>query len=513
IDQLSELTTNRVDEARRRDGTDTNSVPVESLRPGDEVIIKQGERIPVDGIVIEGHAEVDESLITGESNPVQKEVSDRVIGGSVVVNGRLVLRVPEQATNTLDRIMRVLWDIQSSQPGVQRLADRIAAIFIPLVIIISLLSIGWHLFLGAEIAGALLIGLTVLVVSCPCALGLATPLAVSQAIQDSLDHGSIITDTSLFEKSTNIDIIAFDKTGTLTTGEMQIREYTCPDRILKFAAAVETYADHPIANAITNTVDPAAVSVRDFQNHPGKGVSAEIRESEQPTDDTSEWKQVMIGKPDLFKEKAISIPQSTRAKISQAKKAGYIPTVISYDGQIRGIVIVGDTPRSQWDQVIHDIGSNHEIVVITGDDISGTTRFRNHPKIDDIFTEVPPEGKSAIIEQLQAKGSVAMVGDGVNDAPALATADIGIAFDHAALSTDAADAVITDESLSSISRIFEITANTNRRIRQNLGWAFIYNGIALPLAFFGLLNPLFAAVAMASSSILVVANSSRSLVS
>ncbi len=515
--RLSALTEGRVDEARRRTGDGTETVSTAALEPGDEVVVRRGERVPVDGVVREGTAAVDESLVTGESSPVRREPGDEAVGGGVVADGRLVVEAAEGATSTLDRVVRVLWDVQTSRPGAQRLADRLAAVFVPLVFALALGTVAWHLLSGRPPGPALLVGLTVLVVSCPCALGLATPLAVSRGIREGLDRGAVVTNAEAFETAHEADLVAFDKTGTLTTGEMQVHEQTGDERILRRAGAVEQYADHPVAEAIADAAGPVDAAVDDFESHPGSGVSARLVPRDVSDGDADgvpdgrAGEEVVVGRTDLFAERGWTVPGEFAERAGEARENGRIPTLVGWGGRVRGVIVAGDEPRPEWEAVVDDLAADHRVVVVTGDDPAATEQFRAHPGVDEVFSGVPPEGKAAVVDRLRSGGTVAMVGDGVNDAPALAAADVGIALDHAALATDAADAVLTSEDLRVVPTVFALTRRTNRRIKSNLAWAFCYNAVALPLAVAGVLNPLLAAAAMAASSLLVVGNSARGL--
>ena len=513
--RLADLTEERVDEATRRTGDGLESVAVEDLEPGDEVVVTAGERVPVDGPVVAGAATVDESLVTGESTPVRREQGDDAVGGAVVTDGRLVVAVGEDAASTLDRVVEVLWDVQSARPGVQRLVDRIAAVFVPLVFVLAALAAGWHLFAGAGTREALLVGLSVLVVSCPCALGLATPLATARGVREALDAGVVVTDASTFEAAPEADTVVFDKTGTLTTGEMRVLDVLGDDRVLSRAAAVEQYADHPVADAVTDEAG-AAGDVEEFERVPGRGVAGTLAVradgAEAAAAPTAAGTEVLAGNRELFADRGWHLPDDYAARASEARANGNVPVVVGWDGAARGVVVAGDRPRDEWQSVVDDLAaSGRDVVVLTGDAPEAAQRFREHDGVAEVFAGVPPEGKTEVVRSLRAEGTVAMVGDGVNDAPALAAADIGVALDHAALAADAADAVVTTDDLAAVPRVFDLTAATNGRIRQNLGWAFLYNAIAVPLAVAGALNPLFAAAAMAASSLLVVGNSARSL--
>ncbi|QRY22381.1 MULTISPECIES: heavy metal translocating P-type ATPase [Halobacterium] len=512
--RLADLTEERVDDATRRraDGT-TETVAIEELQAGDEVVVGTGERIPVDGVVTSGSATVDESLVTGESTPVGATPGDDAVGGAVVTDGRLVVAVGDDAASTLDRVVRVLWDVQSARPGVQRLVDRVAAVFVPLVVVLAGVAGGWHLLAGGAAANeALLVGLSVLVVSCPCALGLATPLAVARGVQEALDGGVVVTDVSAFEAAPAVDTVVFDKTGTLTTGEMRVRDVVGDDGVLARAAAVEQYADHPVAAAITDDATPAG-DIDDFERVPGRGVAGSLAVRPDGAAAAADAPRVVAGNRALFDDRGWRVPEAYAERAGDARANGNVPVFVGWDGEARGVVVAGDRPRDEWTDVVSTLDADgRDVVVVTGDDPEAAARFRDHDAIAAVFAGVPPEGKTEAVRSLRADGdTVAMVGDGVNDAPALAAADLGVALDHAALAADAADAVVTTEDLGAVPRVFALTDATNGRIRQNLAWAFCYNAIAVPLAVAGVLNPLFAAGAMTVSSLLVVGNSTRSL--
>ena len=479
--------------------SDTETVPVDDLAPGDEVVVRTGDRVPVDGVVTEGSAAVDESLVTGESRPVRVETGDEAVGGVLVTDGALVVRVGDEPTSTLDRIVRHLWSIQSGRPGTQRVVDRLAAAVVPLILVLAVVAVVGHLVTGAGVSAAVLAGLATLVVSCPCALGLATPLATAAGVRAAADAGVVVTDASAFERAPDAGVVVFDKTGTLTTGEMRVVERPGPDA-LRRAAAVEARSDHPVARAVVDAAPPSDAVVTGFENHPGRGVSARV-----------DGERVVVGRPALFAERGWTVPGDLAARCDRARERGHVPSLVGWDGRARDVVVTGDSPRPEWSSVVSHLAAERRVVVITGDDERAAARFCDHPDVDETFAGVPPAAKAEVIERLRADGTVAMVGDGSNDAPALAAADIGIAFERTALSADAADAVVTSESLAAVPRAFDVTAATNRRIRQNLGWALCYNAVAVPLAVFGLLNPLFAAAAMAASSLLVVGNSLRSM--
>jgi Cu2+-exporting ATPase len=522
---LSDLTADQVDEARRRGG---ETIPIEDVEAGMELLVRSGERIPVDGEVVEGVAAVDEALITGESLPETKRPGDEVVGGAVVTDAPLVVTVGEGASSTLDRIVGLLWDIQSSRPGVQRLADKLATVFVPLVTAVAILVGAATLALGGGPTEALLVGLTVLIVSCPCALGLATPLAVAAGVKRAADDGVVIATDAIFETLPETDVVALDKTGTLTSGSMTVTEVHADDErtILERAAALERYSTHPVADAIVeyaamedidSTVEGAATD--------GGARTSELSDEGDGRDEspvTVEPKgvvgpvageQTVVGHPDLLTERGWTVKESHLEAAAKAQERSQVPTLVGWGGQSRGVLVAGDEPRAEWDNIVETVARRGcEVVVLTGDESAAAEQFADHQAVDEVFAGVPPDGKAAAIERLRGRGRVTMIGDGSNDAPALAAADVGIALARGTkLAADAGDAVVTSGRLRPAVDLFDVAGSTRRRVRQNLGWAFLYNAVAIPLAATGLLNPLFAALAMATSSTLVVINSSRGL--
>jgi Cu2+-exporting ATPase len=518
---LSDLTTMRVTEATRRyeDGS-TETVDVNSLEPRDEIVVRPGERVPIDGTVVEGVAAVDEAVLTGESLPQTKRQGDDVVGGSVVTDNALVVAVDVDAESTLDRISSLLWAVQSDRPGVQRFADRLATVFVPLVLVVGGGVTAWRLTNGEPVSGALLAGLTVLVVACPCAMGLATPLAIAGGLRDALQRGIVVTNSSLFETAPDVDTMVFDKTGTLTTGEMSVQSVVGDPAALDAAAAVERQSSHPVAAAIvehaTATTDGGSVrddltqrdepdgsplpgSVTEFVRHPGEGVSARV-----------DGERVVVGTPELVERRAGPLSETLQTAVRDARTTGNLPVVIGRGDQAVAVTTVGDSERDDWQEIL-DTFDDKRIVVLTGDDETAAAHYRDHSAVDQVFAGVPPDGKAATVRKLRSTGTTAMVGDGTNDAPALGAADFGIAIAGTAHAADAADVVVVGGSLADVPVAFDLASATRRRIRENVAWALCYNGVAIPLAVVGVLNPLFAALAMAASSLFVVTNSRRPL--
>jgi len=500
-DALSELAAARVDTARRRTDAGIETVDVEDLGPGDEVVVRPGERIPVDGTVQEGVAAVDESLVTGEAAPVRKAVGDDLVGGAVATDGELVISPAASGESTVDRLVDLLWSVQSERTGPQRLADRIAHVFVPAVVVIAVLATVASAVGGGSATTALLTGLAVLVVSCPCALGLATPLAVASGLRTALAHGIVVTDRAAVERAPGVDVAVLDKTGTLTTGSMTVVDVYGPAVTLERAGAVEQFADHPVAEAIAGAA-PVDATVHGVDRYPGRGVAA-----------TVDGATVVVGRAALIEELDLSVGPHLEARYDHAEARGYTPSFVAWDDRVRGVIVAGDEYRRGWEATVSTVADMADrVVVLTGDTAAAAARLEAAPAIDEVFARVPPSGKAAVVERLRERGTVAFVGDGSNDAPALATADVGIAMGSGTdIAGDAADAIVVGDDLAAVPTVFAVTRATRRRVRENLAWAFGYNAVAIPLAATGLLNPLFAAVAMSASSLLVVGNSTRSL--
>ncbi|QHS16806.1 cation-translocating P-type ATPase [haloarchaeon 3A1-DGR] len=544
---LSDLTAAMDDTARLAGGEE---VPLEDVDPGDRLRVLPGERVPLDGTVVEGTAAVDEALVTGESIPDTKRPGDAVRGGTVVTDAPLVVRVGPDATSTLDRLVELLWDVQSARSGAQRLADRLATVFVPLVVTVAVVVGLLRLATGAAPASAALVALTVLIVSCPCAFGLATPLAVAAGIREAAERGIVIASAAVFERAGSIDTVVLDKTGTLTDGEMRVLDVdvadsTDPADLLARAAALERASPHPVATAIVDRAadspdratesldradaspetppgptDPAADGGRladavganrsdDADANRSGDVDPDVRD--RGVVGTVDGVPHRVGHPSLFDD--WTIPDAVDAGVTAARSRGNVPVLVGWDGAVRGAIEVGDDVRDGWESVVSDLADRGmDVVVLTGDEPEAASRFEAHPAVAEVFAGVPPEAKAETVSRLAATRSVAMVGDGSNDAPALAAATLGIAVSGGTdLAIDAADAVVLEDRLAAIPELFALIAGTNGRIRANLGWALVYNAVAIPLAVAGLLNPLLAALAMGSSSLLVVLNSSRSI--
>ncbi|AEH38498.1 heavy metal translocating P-type ATPase [Halopiger xanaduensis] len=513
-ERLTDLTVSQVDTARvlESDGG-TTDVSVADLEPDDRVLVREGERVPVDGVLVDGTCTVDEAVVTGESLPVAKESGDEVIGGSVVTDGAAVVDVGPATESSIEHLTEVVWNLQSAAHGVQRHADALAVRVAPLVLGAAV-AVGAVQFLQiGDPATAALAALLTIMVASPWALGLATPASVAANIRDAMEQGIVVFDETVFERLRDVDTVVFDKTGTLTTGEMTVLEADAPDDLLAAAAALERRASHPAATAIAAAFGDAggsdtdgdeavrpdggsSLSVRDFENH-GTGVSGRI-----------DGDRLLVGHPDLFRERGWELEDDFERRLEGARSAGNLPIVVGRNGRADGLVVVGDEPRDDWAKTVSSLHENGiEVVVLTGDERAATEFFSGHDAVDRVFAGVPPEGKTEAVRRLEREGCVAMVGDGTNDAPALAEADLGISLGSGtALASDASDLAIVEDDLSAVERAFRLAAAARRRVRRNLALALVYNAIAIPVAALGLLNPLFATAAVAVGALCIGAN-------
>ncbi|WP_238386801.1 heavy metal translocating P-type ATPase [Natrialba swarupiae] len=541
MDCLVDLTISQVDEARRleADGS-TRSVPVGELEPGDWVLIREGERIPVDGVLLESECTVDEAVVTGESLPVVVTPGETVVGGSLVVDGSAVIDVGGEPTSRLEQLTETVWNVQSATHGMTRHGNALAAKVAPAVIGVAILAgvVGYGVGSGATGATAAIL-LTVVAAS-PWALALATPVSVAASVHEALERGIVVFDETVFERIRDVDVVVFDKTGTLTTGEMSVRETDLSDDLLAVAAALERHSSHPVAEAIVDAADDgpgprdgrsrraATESPRSDGGSSGESDAAVPDAGDgTPATDVREFRshaigvegivagdRVVVGHPDLVGERTGGLGPALEERIERERKNGGLPVVVGRDGHVEGLIVVGDEPRADWEQTVtslHERGV--DVVVLTGDAETAAGRFVDHPCVDHVFAAVPPDGKTAAVERLKGQGRVAMVGDGTNDAPALAEADLGVSLGSGtALASDAADLAIVDEELAGVERAFDLATAARGRLRQNLGLALVYNAIAVPIAVVGLLNPLFATAAAVVTAALVAANASRSLV-
>ena len=486
------------------DGVETR-VPVADLRVGDRFVVRPGERIATDGIVEDGASAIDTSLLTGESLPVEVGTGDGVVGSTINVDGVITVRATRVGADTqLARISRLVVEAQAGKAPVQRLADRISAVFVPVVIGISLVTLAaWWLITG-DVEAAFTAAVAVLIIACPCALGLATPTAILVGTGRGAQLGILIRGPEILEDTRRASIIVLDKTGTVTTGRMALQEVLVaegedPVVVGTRAAAIERGSEHPVARAIAGGLDvPAAV---DFANHRGLGVTGRVADV-----------AVAVGRPAWVAEVvgAPSLPAQLAVAIDSAESQGATVVAVGWDGSVRGALVVADAIRPTSARAIallRELGL--QPVLLTGDNSRSARAVAAAVGIDDVRAEVMPEDKVAVVRELQAAGaSVAMTGDGVNDAAALAQADLGIAMGAGTdAAIEASDITLVRSDLLSAVDAIRLSRRTLRTIKGNLFWAFAYNVAMIPLAAVGLLSPLFAGAAMAFSSVFVVANS------
>lgn len=521
LGQLTDLTVSQVDTAKMYDDGVTKEVPIEDLSPGDRVLVRQGERIPVDGELLDGSCTVDEAVVTGESLPVLKKAGDAVIGGSIVTDDAAVVQVGDSTTSSIDRITTAVWDLQTADHGVQRHADQLASWFIAILVPAAIVVPVVALLFGTPTVQLLLLFFLVLLVGSPWALGLATPLSVATSLQEALQKGIVIFDETVFERLRDVDVVVFDKTGTLTTGDMDVVESDAPPELLEMAARLENRASHPAANAIVtafardeeNTANSKHSGDSDAGNQTGDGV-AEFTSYASGIAGVVDGEQILVGNLDIFTEQGWKVSENLQSRVDDARGFGRLPVIVGRDGTAEGIIVVGDEPRDGWDEAISRLGkAGKKIVLLTGDDEEAVEFFSQHEHVTHVFANVPPDGKTATIRRLKSDGQVAMVGDGTNDAPALATADLGISLGSGtALAADAADIAITDDTITSVETTFNLASTARQRMRQNNAFALIYNAIAISAVAVGLFNPLIAGIAIITSGGLIAINSSRKLV-
>ncbi|WP_276256006.1 heavy metal translocating P-type ATPase [Halomontanus rarus] len=528
MDRLTELTISQVDSARRydADGT-TTEVDVDDLESGDRVLVRQGERIPVDGVLADGGCTVDEAVVTGESLPVSKRAGDDVVGGSVVTADAAVVRVGDRTSSSIDRLTTTVWNLQSADHGIQRRADRLAGRVAPGIVAGAALVGAVAFGLGTSPVGSVLASLTVLVVACPWALGFATPLSIATSIEAAMERGIVVFDETIFERLRGIDVVVFDKTGTLTRGQMEVLEADGPDELLAAAGLLERRASHPAAEAIVSAFGEPATEVDgdvDVESDGGENRTdgAAITDGDRISDFESHsngvegtvgGERILVGHPDLFAERGWSVDEAIETQVLEARGFGRLPIVVGRNGNAEGVVVIGDEPREGWEETVTRLRERGiEVIVLTGDDEEATDFFNRQSAVEHVFAGVPPAGKTATIRRLRVDNRVTMVGDGTNDAPALAESDLGISLGSGtALASDAADIAIVDDDLSGVETAFDLASAARRRVDQNTALALVYNAIAIPLALAGLLNPLFAMAAVAVTGLLVGVNSSRSL--
>ncbi len=487
--------------ARLEDGTE---VALDDLAVGMRFVVRPGEKIATDGVIVEGSSAVDTSMVTGEPVPVEVGVGDEVIGATINANGSLVVEAARVGADTaLAQIVRLVDEAQGSRAEVQRLADRISAVFVPLAIATAVVTLGTWLLAGADVDEAFTAAVAVLIIACPCALGLATPLGIMVGTGRGAQLGVIIKGGEVLEDTRAVDVVVLDKTGTVTEGRMELVEVTAPDgsddeaaTLLRLAASVEARSEHPIARAISGAVADVE-QVERFRNRPGRGVIGTVGGVE-----------VRVGRRGLFDQ----VDPAVEAAATTAEATGATAVLAGRHGRAEAVLVVADRVKAtSADAVAALRDQGLAVTLLTGDNARTARTVADAVGIDEVIAEVLPGDKAEEIRRLRAEGRrVAMVGDGINDAPALAEADLGIAVGTGTdVAIEASDLTIVSGDLRAVADAIALSRRTLAIIRGNLFWAFAYNAAAIPLAALGVLNPMIAAGAMGLSSLFVVSNSLR----
>lgn len=489
----------------RRNGAEQR-IPIEALKVGDEFVVRPGEKIATDGVVVEGRSAVDASLLTGESVPVEVEPGSEVAGATVNADGTLVVRADRVGADTaLAQISRLVEEAQNGKAQAQRLADRISGVFVPIVIALSVATLGFWIGTGGPVAAAFTAAVAVLIIACPCALGLATPTALMVGTGRGAQLGILIKGPEVLESTEEVDTILLDKTGTVTTGTMTLVDVITadgehPEQLLRRAGALEGASEHPIAKAIAAGAQATVgelSQVTDFTSLRGLGVRGVVDGTE-----------LTVGRPKLFTEMSEKLSEALRG----AESAGRTAVVAGRDGAALGVLVVADAVKPTSADAVKELRAlGLTPMLLTGDNEATARTVAQQVGIDEVIAGVLPEEKVDVVKRLQADGkTVAMVGDGVNDAAALAQADLGLAMGSGAdVAIEASDLTLVRNDLRTVPDAIRLSRRTLATIKGNLFWAFAYNVAALPLAAAGLLNPMIAGAAMAFSSVFVVSNSLR----
>ncbi|MDP3697154.1 MAG: heavy metal translocating P-type ATPase [Candidatus Taylorbacteria bacterium] len=496
--------------ARLIENGQEREIPVEEVRVGNILLVKPGEKIPVDGKVIFGETSIDESMLTGESIPVDKKINDDVFGATVNIQGAIKVQATKVGQDTvLAQIVKMVAEAQTKKAPIQKLADTISGIFVPIVLGISAVTaVGWYLTTG-DLAQSIIPAVAVLVIACPCALGLATPTAIMVGTGLGAKRGILIKNGEALERGKKIDVVVFDKTGTLTEGKPRVTDVVplVPDlsveKILTYAGSLESLSEHPLAQAVVNAAKDKGLSLHEvhkFENLAGKGVKGAIGDE-----------IMLIGNPRLMQEVGINI-DSHKDKIGRLEDQAKTVVVFAINERPVGIIGIADTLKEDAQEAVTKLKKlGIETVMITGDNQKTANAIAKQLNIEKVFAEVLPQDKAEKVKLLQRDGlKVAFVGDGINDAPALVQADLGIAIGTGTdIAIEAGNIVLVKGHPLKVVEALTLAKITFRTIKQNMFWAFFYNIAALPLAAFGLLNPIIAAGAMAFSSVSVVGNSLR----
>ena len=484
-------------------------VPVETLGPGDRFVVRPGEKVATDGVVEQGSSAVDMSMLTGEPVPVEVGPGSEVAGATVNAGGRLIVRATKVGAETaVAQIARLVTEAQAGKAPVQRLADRVSGFFVPAVIGVSAATLAIWLVLGGSATDAFTAAVAVLIIACPCALGLATPTALMVGTGRGAQLGLLIKGPEVLESTRRVDTVVLDKTGTVTTGRMSLAGVAVADGVdrddaLRLAGALENASEHPVARAIAKAADRGSPlgAVEDFANLEGLGAEGSV-----------DGHRVVVGRPALLADRGMSLSPELAAARAAAEERGETAVAAALDGRASAIFVVADTVKPTSAEAVASLEElGLRPVLLTGDNETTARAVAAEVGIDELIAEVLPGDKADVVRRLQADGRVvAMVGDGVNDAPALAQADLGLAIGTGTdVAIEASDLTLVSGDLRAAPRAIRLSRATLRTIKQNLGWAFGYNVAAIPLAAVGLLNPVIAAAAMALSSVSVVANALR----
>ncbi|WP_280402654.1 heavy metal translocating P-type ATPase [Nocardia carnea] len=485
-------------------------IPVDQLATGDRFVVRPGEKIATDGVIVDGSSAVDVSMLTGESVPVEVGPDDTVAGATVNVGGRITVRATKVGSDTqLAQMARMVEDAQSGKAQAQRLADRISGVFVPIVIALSVATLGFWLGTGGSVAAAFTAAVAVLIIACPCALGLATPTALMVGTGRGAQLGILIKGPEVLESTRRVDTVVLDKTGTVTTGKMALLEVVAAagedaDEVLRLAGSLEDSSEHPIAKAIADGARQrigSLLPVESFRNNAGLGVEGVV-----------DGHAVIVGRTGLLADYALHPDADLLAAMRAAESDGRTAVAIGWDGKARGVLVVADTVKPTSAEAVSRLRAlGLTPVMLTGDNATAARAIARQVGIDEVFAEVLPQDKVAVIERLQREGkTVAMVGDGVNDAAALARADLGLAIGTGTdIAIEAADLTLVRGDLTAAPDAIRLARRTLGTIKGNLFWAFGYNVAMIPLAMAGLLNPMLAGAAMAFSSVFVVSNSLR----
>ncbi|MFC7340209.1 heavy metal translocating P-type ATPase [Saccharopolyspora griseoalba] len=497
------------DVAVLRDGRETR-IPTDQLAVGDLFVVRPGEKVATDGVVQEGSSAVDASMLTGESVPVEVGPGDAVVGATVNAGGRLVVRAEQVGADTqLAQMARLVEEAQAGKAQIQRLADRVSAVFVPIVIVIALLTLAGWMLAGQPVAAAFTAAVAVLIIACPCAMGLATPTALLVGTGRGAQLGVLIKGPQVLESTRRIDTVVLDKTGTVTTGRMQLAEVIPAEGVerseaLRLAGAVEKASEHPIARAVASGAEQELgelPAVEGFANLEGLGVRGAV-----------EGREVLAGRPALLEKHELTLPARLVEAKAAAEAEGRTAIALAADGAVLAVLVVADAVKDSSARAVaqlRELGLSP--VLLTGDNETAARSVAAQVGIDEVIAEVLPEDKVAVVTRLQREGkAVAMVGDGINDAAALAQADLGMAMGTGTdIAMEAGDLTLVRGDLRAVVDAIRLSRRTLTTIKGNLFWAFAYNVAALPLAAAGLLNPMIAGAAMAFSSLFVVGNSLR----